>query len=353
MHSHRLALLLSITTLPLASAGASAAQPQPHGSALAPTTPAALRAGRDDKLRRLLTMVVAQTKAPGGVLFVQTPTGTWRRAMGAARLAHSVGGPAGARRRLPMRVSSRFRIASVTKTLTAALVLRLVADRTLSLDDRVEHWLPDGSQTAPVRRSPSAICLDTAAGSRTRGATARSSSQVHPVASTMRTPTTPCCVRPSALSVGPRIADALAARILQPLGLKAAELATWAQVPAGLAHGYSVERDSRGKCRDSTDGLANANDPAAAGLVSAADDLARFERGLLTGKLIPSELVALMETPEAVEDSDTLGYNAYGLGMMRFSAPCGAAWGHRGRPAGYTSYLLSTANGKRTVVLLI
>src|SRR5215204_4131683 len=137
MHPSRLVLLLSVTTLAAASAGTGAAQHRPQSAVLVPTSTAALHAGRDDKLRRLLKTIVAQSNAPGGVLLVQTPTGTWRRAVGAARLAHSVGGPAGAPRRLPMRVSSRFRIASVTKTFTAALVLRLVADQLLSLEDSV------------------------------------------------------------------------------------------------------------------------------------------------------------------------------------------------------------------------
>jgi D-alanyl-D-alanine carboxypeptidase len=35
-----------------------------------------------------------------------------------------------------------FRIASVTKTFLATIILQLVAERRLSLDDAVEDWLP-------------------------------------------------------------------------------------------------------------------------------------------------------------------------------------------------------------------
>jgi D-alanyl-D-alanine carboxypeptidase len=348
-----LVLLLSVTTLAAASAGAGAAQDPPQGSVLVPASTTALRAGRDDKLRRLLKAIVAQSNAPGGVLVVQTPTGTWRRAMGAARLVHSVGGPAGARRRVPMRVTSRFRIASVTKTFTAALVLRLVADRLLSLDDSVEQRLPGRLPNG----AGSQITIRDLLGHRSGLQNAGGDGPIFVAGPPGRfhyADANYTLLRETGTAVsGSAYADALAARILQPLGLKDTELATWAQVPAGLAHGYSVKRVSRKVPRLDFTTLANANDPAGAGLVSDADDLARFERALLTGQLIPSEFVALMKTPGRVEDSDTLGYNAYGLGMMRFSTACGAAWGHRGRPAGYTSYLLSTADGKRTVVLLI
>lgn len=42
----------------------------------------------------------------------------------------------------PVPDSPHFRAASVTKSLVAATVLQLVAERRLSLHDTVEHWLP-------------------------------------------------------------------------------------------------------------------------------------------------------------------------------------------------------------------
>ena len=91
----------------------------------------------------------------------------------------------------------------------------------------------------------------------------------------------------------------------------------------------------------------------AAALVSTAADLALFERALFRGRVVSQSLVATMQTPGTVQGSQTAGYDAYGLGLMRFPSRCGAAWGHRGRHDGYTSWLLSTADGKRTAVALL
>lgn len=45
-------------------------------------------------------------------------------------------------RKMPMRTTDRFRIASLTKSFTAAIVLQLVGEGKLSLDDTVETHLP-------------------------------------------------------------------------------------------------------------------------------------------------------------------------------------------------------------------
>ncbi|MFK0281148.1 serine hydrolase domain-containing protein [Streptomyces sp. NPDC090499] len=42
----------------------------------------------------------------------------------------------------PVPWNAHFRVASTTKTFTAAVVLQLAAEKRLSLDDTVEHWLP-------------------------------------------------------------------------------------------------------------------------------------------------------------------------------------------------------------------
>ncbi|MFJ3772734.1 serine hydrolase domain-containing protein [Streptomyces sp. NPDC090075] len=42
----------------------------------------------------------------------------------------------------PIPWNAHFRVASTTKTFTATVVLQLVAEKRLSLDDTVEHWLP-------------------------------------------------------------------------------------------------------------------------------------------------------------------------------------------------------------------
>jgi D-alanyl-D-alanine carboxypeptidase len=52
-------------------------------------------------------------------------------------------GLADVRRRAPVRVGTQFAIASVTKPFVAGLVVQLAARGVLSLDDRLDRWVPD------------------------------------------------------------------------------------------------------------------------------------------------------------------------------------------------------------------
>jgi D-alanyl-D-alanine carboxypeptidase len=100
----------------------------------APAATAAQQRGGTDPLRleRALKRVVADNPAfPGGILAVRGPD---LRFTGAAGFAD----PAAGRR---LRRGSTFRIASVSKTFTAAAVLRLVEDGRLALDDPIARHL--------------------------------------------------------------------------------------------------------------------------------------------------------------------------------------------------------------------
>ena len=69
---------------------------------------------------------------PGAVLFVRNGGETRQFAAGLGEVATKT----------PMRPNDLFRIASLNKTYTAAVVLQLVGEGKLRLDDSVERWLP-------------------------------------------------------------------------------------------------------------------------------------------------------------------------------------------------------------------
>src|SRR3954452_259873 len=100
----------------------------------APAADAAPRSGGKLRLRRALERIVAEnTGFPGGILAVRGPE---LRFTGAAGLADPAAGTL-------LRRRATFRIASVTKTFTAAAVLRLVESGRLGLDDPIaEHLDP-------------------------------------------------------------------------------------------------------------------------------------------------------------------------------------------------------------------
>ena len=70
--------------------------------------------------------------APGAILLVRNGNRTVRLAAGVGDVA----------RKTPMRSGDHFKIASLTKSYTAMVVLQLVAEGKLSLDDSVEQRLP-------------------------------------------------------------------------------------------------------------------------------------------------------------------------------------------------------------------
>jgi D-alanyl-D-alanine carboxypeptidase len=286
----------------------------------------------DAKLRQTLAALVSSSGSPGGVLVVTSPAGTWRRAVGLARIEP----------RRPMSPSARFRIASVTKTFTAALVLRLDADGVLSLDDTVERWLP----ARLPDQAASAITVRQLLG-HTSGIIDESpewvAGQPGPYHYANRNYLLLGEIVQAA--TGSTYETELAKRIIAPLRLRHTEMSTEAE-PADIAHGYSPTLPR-------VDLTALPLTGPHGGLISTAADTVAFARALFRGALLPRSHLDAMRAPGPVRGFPTAGYTAYGLGLMRFPTPCGDAWGHRGRHLGYTALLLSTADGRRIAVALL
>ncbi|GCD35431.1 hydrolase [Streptomyces chrestomyceticus JCM 4735] len=85
----------------------------------------------------------------------------------------------------------------------------------------------------------------------------------------------------------------------------------------------------------------------AGSLVSTMDDLNRFYRALLTGKLLgPAELREMQTTVPT--DAPRL---RYGLGLFSLDSVCGRFWGHNGLVAGAATDSFSSPDGRRQVSL--
>jgi CubicO group peptidase (beta-lactamase class C family) len=97
-------------------------------------------------LHGLLQTYVSKGTLPGAVGLVADGDRTEVAAVGSA----SLGGA-------PMTRDSIFRIASITKPITAASVLMLVDDGQIALEDPVRQWLPELAEPAVVRTPASAI----------------------------------------------------------------------------------------------------------------------------------------------------------------------------------------------------
>jgi D-alanyl-D-alanine carboxypeptidase len=305
-------------------------------------------------LHKLLVATVARAHAPGGVLLVRTPASTWLGRFGVAQLPRSYGKPQ-TNPRTPMPAAGRFRIASITKTFTATLVLKLVAGGVLSLDDTVEQWLPGRLPEGAGRKISVRELLQHRSG-------IQDSALISAGQFTVAGPPGKFYYANGNYALlGEIVAAAthstyeeqLQKYVLGPLSLTRTEIARAPTTPSGLVHGYSPKPATPGGLRiDETAWTDFAPIPAAS-IVSDARDVARFETALFAGRVVPADLVALMETPVPLDGYPSAGFTAYGLGLMRFPTKCGDAWGHRGRTLGYTAYALTTSDGRRTAVVLL
>ena len=96
---------------------------------------------------------------------------------------------------------------------------------------------------------------------------------------------------------------------------------------------------------------------AAGAIVTNADDLSRFYRALLQGRLLPHKLLKEMQTIDpvatgGVPDAGILG-GGWGLGLLKETFPCGQAWGHDSENPGYMTASWSSKDGKRQVVVMV
>ena len=132
----------------------------------------------------------------------------------------------------------------------------------------------------------------------------------------------------------------LTRRILQPLGLHQTRFEAGTHVAAPTAHGYYNGQD--------VTGLSGSLYWAAGAMVSTAGDLVRFTSALFGGRLLRPHQLHEMETTVPIP----YGSSAYGLGLIRVSTACGGAWGHKGNVPGYTSWALSSTDGKRQAIVL-
>ncbi|MEY2535109.1 MAG: D-alanyl-D-alanine carboxypeptidase [bacterium] len=333
-------------------AGLVAALAVPAAASALPTAP---------QLRRDVARAVA-AGVPGVIVLVRDGPRTVSVAGGSARL----------KPRAPMRVDDRFRIASLTKTYVATVVLQLAGEGRLSLHDTVERWLPGmvpNGQHITLRHllnhhsglfdyfNDLQVLQPYLEGDLSRTWTPEqlvAISVAHPpvFAPGARPPAFPTG-RNEAYSntnyillglvvqkvTGRPVGTELGRRIFEPLALRATSFPTGQRIPGRHAHGYFFA--SPGKPVDAT-ATSPTHSWAAGAIVSTAADVARFYRALLSGRLLRPALLRSMQT---VTDG-------YGLGIGPRPGTCRVRWGHEGEVAGYNSVAVSTRDGRRQLVML-
>jgi D-alanyl-D-alanine carboxypeptidase len=274
-----------------------------------------------------------------------------------------------------MRPDDQLRIASLTKTFVATVVLELVAEHQLALDQPIAGLLPEPVPNADqitVRE-----LLDHASGlfdysfspSFDPGAV-YTPAQLIALAveqSPYFTPATGFHYSSTNYIVlgeivhhvtGHSIQDEVTTRLIDRLHLSGTTFPTATTVRSRQARGYAFAAPlppRPGPAIDVTTRTSASAAGAAAGMVGTGSDVDRFLGALLGGGLLSQRLLAEMERPtqgaEAFFADEGVPGFSYGLGLVIGSTPCGTTYGSLGDIDGYHSIVMQLGN--RQIALLM
>ena len=323
------------------------------------------QAPSQDEVQAALEQAVA-AGIPGIALEIQGREGSEFLTAGTASLANE---------RL-LTPEDSFRIASITKAFTAAVVMELVEEGALSLDDTVDQWVPgllaegDSITVRHLLGHTSGLADYTkddefieafVAGEELPPERIVSFVSSEPLAfepgSTYEYTDTDNNVLGMIVEAvaGRSYEQELSSRVLDPMELRSTVLPNSPEMPDPHADGYEYDPESEGA--EEPENVTTAFDPSAAGasgaLISTPSDLSRFFGGLLGGELIGEGTLEQMKETLAGEGSPSgPGTKRAGLGIFSYELPCGEVWGHTGQFPGYQAFGAATPDGSGALAMM-
>jgi len=281
------------------------------------------------------------------------------------RLAWSEGfGLADVENEVPARANTVYRIASISKPIAATAVMQLVERGRVNLDDPVQKFVPrfpvKGEQTITIRH----LLTHTSGIRHYRDGEMESSRAYETVGDALSifqddpllfSPGTKYSYSTYAYNLLGAVVEAasgvmfeayLQANVWTPAGMTTTYFDHVSQIIPHRAEQYVRSGSSVENAP-----LADlSNKWAGGGVLSTAEDLARFHIALDEGKLLKPETLKQMYTPYRLRDgSDT----TYGLGWMVSKDDGGRTWiAHSGGATGGTTYLLRDPSRKLAVAIL-
>ena len=295
-----------------------------------------------------------QASAPGAIVGVQTPEGTWTAAYG---LADPDAGT-------PMEVGMHTRIGSVTKTFIGTLMMQLEQEGVLSLDDMIDEYV-DGVPNGD--RITLRMLVNMTSGIASYTLTREFVEILFTAPETIWTPEEVLQIGLDASPLsepgaefyysntntillgmvieevtGQPIQDVLQQRIFDPLGLDG----TWwpgesTDIPEPYAQGYTLQGTATPDNPSNTTHWNVAWAWTAGELISTIDDLLLYGRSLATGRDL------LGEEAQATRLTSFPGDSGYGLALG-----CVDGWvGHTGELPGYNTTVFHHASTDTTVIV--
>jgi D-alanyl-D-alanine carboxypeptidase len=345
------------------------------GGAIAPTpSPTATDVPTSAALQEALDTARINDGAPGAVAVVRVDGTRIVLASGTADTAGTA-----------ITETTRFRIASITKPIVAALVLDAVARGEVGLDDVVGTILPGVLRPAPPVTVRQLLSHTSGIFDESNGVSTQAEIEADIAKLTdpgLRTEATETLqqvlagkpvIAPDRVIValsetheryfapgagyhysntnfqlaamvleqvtGQSLADLLRARIVEPLGLAHTTI-----TPPDLAtpemHGYTVSSD--GSLVDVTGDLGWFGNGGNGGIISTADELLTMLTAIVSGDLL---------TPELRGEMLTSVRSSYGLGIGESRFACFRGWGHQGAVNGQLSLGYVSSDGSKGVVI--
>ncbi|MEU1440198.1 serine hydrolase domain-containing protein [Streptomyces mirabilis] len=281
----------------------------------------------------------------------------------------------------PRGTADHYRVGSITKTFVSTVLLQLEAERRLSLDDKVEKWLPgvvrghghDG-RLITVRQllnHTSGIFNYTADDDFARTyflkdgflehrydtktpeqlvAIAMAHAPLFAPGTSWSYSNTNYVLAGMVIEkvTGHSYATEIRRRVIEPLGLRGTSVpGTRTTLPRPSSHAYSkLSRATTGPTYDVT--RLNPSLASSAGeMISDSADLNRFYAALMGGRLLPPKQLKEMRT---TVKADGIPGARYGLGLIDRELSCGVhVWGHDGGIHGSTSSAVTTADGRHSL----
>jgi D-alanyl-D-alanine carboxypeptidase len=371
----KVVLLLASMAVALAVAGGAALAVTPLVRADENTEAevAAAAKGPDAALDRALKDLVAMEGGPPGVIAVVQ--------RGERREVHTFG-VANLKRERSMRADDRMRIASTAKAFSGAVALSLVSKGKLSLDDTIGERLSGLPEPPPSAWSDVTLrqLLNHTSG---LPDLLKSKAFEEALLERLRHPDPPAKLLAYAYELnggeplfepgseyqysnsdniavalmveeatGDSYEDQLKKRVYRPLGLKGTSLPVGPELQKPYIHGYDISEEPP---EDVSEIIAAGWAWASGGVVSTPADLNTFIRGYVGGELFDRDTRSQQRRVFEGGGSEPPGpgNNSAGLAVFRYETGCGTVWGHTGNTLGYTQFMASSPNGKRSATVSI
>jgi CubicO group peptidase (beta-lactamase class C family) len=247
---------------------------------------------------------------------------------------------------VPNTPSTRFRLASVSKSFTALLVLQLVEQGRVRLDDPLEKFLPGavGGDSMTIHHllshtagMPDFMSFDEAL----------KLPREYPPGDRLNYSNLGYTALGRVIEkvTGKPYESVLREAILDPLGMKDSGAGWQALPPQNRAVGYLFDpAEKTMTLADTTDA-----DPPSGGLYSTAEDMARWVKGLLDGRIVSPATLEKAWTPVALNDGRR---GAYGYGFMLAPYRGLSQVAHGGDISGFNSFIAIYPTEKLAVVVL-